>query len=70
MAKQSSPVVSLQAPKDVSLSEIDGELGKIWQSYSATGDDGSFPVATRAATFSLIVYEPEETQHLLADLGF
>lgn len=70
MAKQASPVVSLQAPKDVSVGEIEGELGKIWQSYSATGEDGGFPAATRAATFTLVVYEPEETQHLLAALGF
>jgi glucose-6-phosphate dehydrogenase assembly protein OpcA len=69
MAKPSAPVVSLQPPKDVSLSEIEAELGKIWRSYSATGDD-AFPAATRAATFSLLVYEPEETQQLLAAQGF
>lgn len=70
MATQSAPLVSLQAPKDVSLSEIEAELGKIWQSYGTISDDGASLAATRAATFSLVVYEPEETQHLLASLGF
>jgi len=67
---QSAPVVSLQSPKDVSLSEIEAELSKIWQSYSIASDDGGLPAATRAATFTLVVYEPEETQQLLAALGF
>ena len=62
MATQSAPIVSLQAPKDVSLNEIEAELSKVWQSYGIG--------ATRATTFSLVVYEPEETQHLLAALGF
>ncbi|GEM_PF-118613 len=70
MVTQSAPLVSLQAPKDVSLGEIEAELGKIWHSYGAASEDGSFPAATRAATFTLVVYEPEETQHLLAALGF
>lgn len=70
MATQSAPLVSLQSPKDVSLSEIEAELGKIWQSYGVASDDGAFPAATRAATFTLVVYEPEETQHLLAVLGY
>jgi glucose-6-phosphate dehydrogenase assembly protein OpcA len=69
MATQSAPLVSLQAPKDVSLSQIEAELGKIWQSYSVADSESSL-VATRAATFTLVVYEPEETQHLLARLGF
>ena len=62
MTTQSAPIVSLQAPKDVSLNEIEAELSKIWQSYGIN--------ATRAATFSLVVYEPEETQQLLTALGF
>jgi hypothetical protein len=62
MPTQSAPIVSLQAPKDVSLSDIEAELSKIWQSYGVA--------ATRATTFSLVVYEPEETQHLLAALRF
>ncbi len=64
------PLQSLQAPKDVSLSEIEAELAKIWQSYSVASDDGNTLAATRAATFTLVVYEPEETQQLLAALGF
>lgn len=70
MATQSAPIVSLQAPKDVSLTEIEAELSKIWQSYGIAGDNGGSPAATRATTFSLIVYEPEETQQLLTALGF
>ncbi|NJL62665.1 MAG: glucose-6-phosphate dehydrogenase assembly protein OpcA [Methylacidiphilales bacterium] len=70
MVSQAPTVYSLQAPKDVSLTEIEAELGQIWQSYGITGDDGALPAATRAATFSLVVYEPEQTQQLLAALGF
>lgn len=70
MTTQSAPIFSLQAPKDVSLSEIEGELSKIWQSYGIDDDSGVMPAATRATTFSLIVYEPEETQQLLTALGF
>lgn len=33
MTVQSAPIVSLQAPKDVSLNDIEAELSKIWQSY-------------------------------------
>lgn len=70
MATQSPPIFSLQAPKDVSVGEIEAELNQIWQSYGVAGEDGGLPAATRAKTFSLIVYEPEETQPLLAALGF
>ena len=59
----SSPIVSLQAPKDVSIEEIDAELRSLWTSV----EDAS---ASRAATFTLIVYEPDGTQQLLAALGF
>lgn len=72
MSPKSAPVVPLQsllAPKDVSLTEIETELGNIWRSYSTSGD-GSVLAATRAATFTLVVYEPEETQQMLATLGF
>lgn len=69
MTTKSAPIVSLQPPKDVSLSEIEAELSQIWQSYGMAGDNAGLPPATRATTFSLIVYEPEETQHLLAALG-
>ncbi|HEY9810507.1 MAG TPA: glucose-6-phosphate dehydrogenase assembly protein OpcA [Halomicronema sp.] len=70
MTVQTAPIYSLQAPKDVSIADIEAELSKIWQSYSGIGDDDNVPAATRAATFSLLVYEPEETQHLLAALGY
>ncbi|MGK7875942.1 MAG: glucose-6-phosphate dehydrogenase assembly protein OpcA [Xenococcaceae cyanobacterium] len=64
----SPPLVSLQAPKDVSIDYIEAELREIWQSYS-TGDDER-PAATRATTFSIVVYEPDATQQLMAALGF
>lgn len=70
MATQSPPVISIQPPKDVSLSEIEAELRQIWQSYSIGSDGSDLPSAIRATTFTLVVYEPEETQHLLAALGY
>jgi glucose-6-phosphate dehydrogenase assembly protein OpcA len=70
MTTQAPTIFSLQAPKDVSLTEIEAELHQIWQSYGITGEDGGLPAATRATTFTLVVYEPEETQYLLAALGF
>jgi glucose-6-phosphate dehydrogenase assembly protein OpcA len=70
MTPQTAPVVSLQPPKDVDLTELEAELSKIWQAFNALGDEGSVPAATRATTFSLLIYEPEETQLLLAALGF
>lgn len=62
-----TPLVALQDPKDISLSEIEAELSKIWLSQN-TGK--ASPVATRAATFSMVVYEPEEFQQLLGGLGY
>ena len=62
-----APIVSLQAPKDVSIDEIEAELHSLWQSQ---GSDEDGTAVTRAATFSLIVYEPDGTQQLLASLGF
>jgi glucose-6-phosphate dehydrogenase assembly protein OpcA len=62
-----TPLVTLQKPKDISLSEIETELSQIW--HSQNGDQGS-PAAVRATTFSMVVYEPEEFQQLLAILGF
>ena len=62
-----SPIVSLQAPKDVSIDEIEAELRSLWQ---AQGSEEDGAAVTRAATFSLIVYEPDGTQQLLASLGF
>ncbi|MFN5513855.1 MAG: glucose-6-phosphate dehydrogenase assembly protein OpcA [Cyanobacteriota bacterium] len=64
---QAPPLVSLQAPKDVSLDVIEAELSQIWQSYTQ-GEDGL--AATRAATFSFLVYEPDSVQSLLAALGY
>ena len=64
------PLVSLQNPKDVSIDQIEAELSQIWESYRESGSKGDFPSATRATTFTFVVYEPEETQQLLADLGF
>ena len=70
MTTQSPPLVSIQPPKDVSIADIEAELRQIWQSYGSAGEYGDFPSAVRASTFSLIVYEPEETQQLLAALGY
>lgn len=68
MMTQSPPIVSIQPPKDVSLQDIEAELRQIWQSYSDVG--GDYPSAIRATTFTLVVYEPEETQQMLAELGY
>jgi glucose-6-phosphate dehydrogenase assembly protein OpcA len=62
----STPIVALQKPKDISLDRIEAELKSIWHSQQAGGRS----LATRAATFSIVVYEPEEFQQLLAALGF
>lgn len=50
---QSTSVLSLQAPKDVSVSQVQQELSKIWQSYGEHA-------AARASTFNLLVYEQVE----------
>ena len=52
MNTQATSVVSLQAPKDVSVSQVEAELSKIWQS---SGENS----AARASTFNLIVHEPQ-----------
>ena len=62
-----TPIVALQQPKDISLGEIEEELSKIWLSQNG---GKSAPIATRAATFSMVIYEPEEFQQLLGGLGF
>jgi len=67
---QSPPILSLQSPKDVSVSEIEEELRNIWQSYSTADENMDVPNAVRATTFTLVVYEPEETQLLLSALGY
>lgn len=53
---QSPPLLSLQHPKDVSLEEIEDELDQIWQA-NRTGEDGA--IATRATTFTMVIYESE-----------
>jgi len=58
--------ITLQTPKDISLGAIEAELNKIWLSQG-TGDAA---IATRAATFSMVIYEPEEFQQLLGTLSF
>lgn len=70
MVSQAPTIFSLQAPKDVSLTEIEAELTQVWQSYGIQGEEGGLPAATRATTFTLVVYEPEETQYLLTATGF
>jgi glucose-6-phosphate dehydrogenase assembly protein OpcA len=65
-----APVIPLQAPKDVSLPQIQAELDAIWNLYSQPSADGTTLGATKATTFTLLVYEPEETQQLLSELGY
>jgi glucose-6-phosphate dehydrogenase assembly protein OpcA len=65
-----APLISLQTPKDVSLTQIETELGDIWQTHGNPNESGTSLAAVRAATFTLIVYEPESTQQLLATLGY
>ncbi|MGD1850484.1 MAG: glucose-6-phosphate dehydrogenase assembly protein OpcA [Cyanophyceae cyanobacterium] len=60
-----SATIALQKPKDISLSEIEVELSGLW-----VGQESTSGIATRAATFSMVVYEPEEFQQLLGALGF
>ncbi len=62
-----TPLVALQKPKGIYLNEIEAELNAIW--HSQNGEKGA-GAATRASTFSMVVYEPEEFQQLLAVLGF
>lgn len=64
---KTTPLVSLQSPKDVNLEYIDLELRQIWQNYTGSADGLA---ATRASTFSFLVFEPDATQPLLATLGF
>ena len=62
----STPLLALQKPKDISLDHIEDELQSIWQSQQVGGSS----LMSRAATFSIVVYEPEEFQQLLGVLGF
>jgi len=63
----STSLVALQKPKDISLDEIEAELNKIWLTQDG---EKVAPVIARATTFTMVVYEPEEFQLLLAILGF
>jgi len=61
-----TPIVALQKPKDISIDEIELELRNIWHSQTSR----SAPMVTRASTFNMVIYEPEEFQQILAALGF
>lgn len=54
------PVYSLQAPKDVSIADIETELEQIWHSYSSAESGGT--LATRASTFTLVICESADAQ--------
>lgn len=60
-----TPLVTLQKPKDISVEQIEAELSEVWLSQQSNGS-----LATRASTFSMVIYEPEEFQQLLAALGY
>jgi glucose-6-phosphate dehydrogenase assembly protein OpcA len=62
-----TPIVALQKAKEISLNEIEAELSQVWHFQNGDKDEAG---AVRAATFSMVVYEPEEFQQLLAILGF
>jgi glucose-6-phosphate dehydrogenase assembly protein OpcA len=70
MITSPAPLIALKTPQNVSLEEVNEVLNKIWTSEPSAGDDGTLVGATRARTFSLIVYEPSETQQLLGELGY
>lgn len=60
-------ILAIQKPKDISLDEIDAELQKIWQTQS---ENSGTPGVSRAKSFNIVIYEPEEIQQLLGTLGF
>ena len=60
-------ILAIQKPKNISPDEIEAELKNIWQVQE---EDSSTPVVTRATTFTIVIYEPEEIQQLLGTLGF
>ncbi|MGB3308164.1 MAG: glucose-6-phosphate dehydrogenase assembly protein OpcA [Nodosilinea sp.] len=62
-----TPIVALQKPKDISLDEIESELHSIWHQQDS---GATAPTATRATTFTMVIYEPEEVQQILAALGY
>lgn len=57
MADPSATVLPLQAPKDVSVADIEKELNKVWSSKGES-------VAARAATFNLVVFEAQDRSFL------
>ncbi len=61
-----TPMLALQTPKTISPETIEEELAQFWRTQPGIGG----PLASRAATFCLVIYEPEEFQQLLAGLGF
>ncbi len=62
-----TPIVALQKPKDISLDEIESELHSIWHQQDS---GATAALATRSTTFTMVIYEPEEVQQVLAALGF
>jgi glucose-6-phosphate dehydrogenase assembly protein OpcA len=62
-----TPTVALQKPKDISIDEIESELRNIWRQQDS---GAAAPVAARASTFTMVIYEPEEVQQVLAALAF
>ena len=70
MSTSSASLIALQAPTDVSLEAVNAELNKLWSEDSQAEDGSILSGVTRAATFSLIVYEPSEIQKLLSELGY
>ncbi len=70
MSTSSASLIALQAPTDVSLEAVNAELNKLWAEDSYAEDGSVLSGVTRAATFSLIVYEPSEVQQLLSELGY
>ncbi|NJM97946.1 MAG: glucose-6-phosphate dehydrogenase assembly protein OpcA [Phormidesmis sp. RL_2_1] len=60
-------ILALQKPKDISLDEIEAELQSIWHTQ---GDSTGTVGVSRATTFTIVIYEPEEIQQLLGTLGF
>ncbi|WP_370538758.1 glucose-6-phosphate dehydrogenase assembly protein OpcA [Synechococcus elongatus] len=61
-----TPLLSLQKPTPIALAEIEESLSQLWanQQHSGAGT-----LVSRATTFSIVVYEPEEFQQILAALG-
>jgi glucose-6-phosphate dehydrogenase assembly protein OpcA len=70
MITSPAPLIALKTPQNVSLEEVNEALNKIWTNELSAGDEGTLTGATRAKTFSLIVYAPSETQQLLSELGY